>query len=144
MHELARDRVRTVREPPRWFRGQLLKAYCIALDEWSRTQSSAAWKLFLLIPRMLLQPTDERGEEGKAIFQERMRLFLRGDWLALLRPPTNSRAGLLEEMSEEDKEQKRISQAEAKILVSRNFARTCASHIDQFGTRDEGDLGRID
>ena len=76
--------VRTVREPPRWFRGQLRRAFGIALNEWRRTRSAAAWKVFLLVPRMLLEPTEEDGQAGKDIFAERMRRFLRGEWADLL------------------------------------------------------------
>ena len=56
--ELQRP-VRTVREPPRWFRGQLRRAYGFALREWHATKSAAPWKLFILTPRMLLAPAEE-------------------------------------------------------------------------------------
>ena len=75
--------VRTVREPPRWFRASMRQAFGLALRAY-RQRPEAAWKLFVLIPRMLLRPTDENGEIGKAIFFERMRRFQSGDWAALL------------------------------------------------------------
>ena len=46
-------RVRTVREPPRWFRGLLRQAFMMALRE-RHWRPTAAWKLFVHIPRMLL------------------------------------------------------------------------------------------
>ena len=81
--ELRRP-VRTVREPPRWFRGQFRKAMGYALHEWQRSRSSVAWKLFILTPRMLLGPTDECGIVGKQIFNERMRKYMKGEWVELL------------------------------------------------------------
>ena len=85
LEELFSHPIRTVREPPRWFRSQLRKAYQVAMSEWRRTGRAGAWKVFLLIPRMLLGPTESQGEAGKAVFMERMRQFLRGDWQQLLR-----------------------------------------------------------
>ena len=61
LEEELRRPVRTVREPPRWFRGQLRRAFGIVLNEWRKTRSVAAWKIFLLVPRMLLEPTEETG-----------------------------------------------------------------------------------
>ena len=43
-----------------------------------------AWKLFFLIPQMLLRPTDVRGAEGKRIFAARMAHFDAGRWRQLL------------------------------------------------------------
>ena len=82
--EEFRKPVRTVREPPRWFRGQLRRAFAVALQQWQRDKSTSSWKLVLLIPRLLLQPTAEKGGAGKKVFEERMQRFLRGEWLELL------------------------------------------------------------
>ena len=79
-----RKPVRTVREPPRWFRGSLKRAYAVALRQWSREKTPETWKLVLLVPRLLLKPTETKGEAGKAVFNERFRRFLKGDWLSLL------------------------------------------------------------
>ena len=76
--ELQRP-TRTVREPPRWFRGSLRKAFGFSLKEWRRRPTAATWKLFLLTPRMLLGATEETGEKGKAIFFKRFRQFQRGE-----------------------------------------------------------------
>ena len=61
--------VRTVREPPRWFRGQFKKAMVYALHEWQRSRNAVTWKLFVLTPRMLLGPTEECGIVGKQVLQ---------------------------------------------------------------------------
>ena len=83
LEECIRQPVLTVREPPRWFRGSLRKAFMVALRA-RHFRSAEAWKLFILTPRMLLRPTDEKGEPGKAVFFERLRRFMRGEWLDLL------------------------------------------------------------
>ena len=69
-----RKPARTVREPPRWFRGSLRQAFLLALRARPQRQE-AAWKLFVLTPRMLLGPTEEHGEAGKTIFFERLSRF---------------------------------------------------------------------
>ena len=45
--EEFRKPVKTVREPPRWFRASLRKAYALALRHWVKDRSSSAWKLVL-------------------------------------------------------------------------------------------------
>ena len=79
-----RHGVRTVREPPRWFREPLRGAYKMVLEEWAAARSDAPWKLFALLPRMLLRPTSPHGANGKAEFLERLRRFRAGDWASLL------------------------------------------------------------
>jgi hypothetical protein len=70
-----RKPVRTVRDSPRWFRASLLSAYGIALREWDRSPTPATWKLVLLVPRMLLQHTEEKGQAGKTAFSDRFKRF---------------------------------------------------------------------
>ena len=79
LEELFKRSVPTVRDPPRWFRGGLQQAFGVALREWNRHPSPAAWKLFLLVPRMLLAPTEEKGSAGKKVFQDGLRRFMRGN-----------------------------------------------------------------
>ena len=79
-----RLRVRTVRDPPRWFRSHLGRAYRLALTEWQRCRSAGSWKLFLLIPRLLLRPSGKVGKAGKAAFLDRARRFEAGEWTSLL------------------------------------------------------------
>ena len=52
--------VLTVKEPPRWFRGSLQRAYGVALDEWAQSgideaRAAASWKLLLFVPRLLIR-----------------------------------------------------------------------------------------
>ena len=78
-----RKTARTVRDPPRWFRGCLRQAFLLAMRS-REHHEIAAWKLFVLTPRMLLGPTQCGGDMGKRIFQDRMRRFQQGDWASLL------------------------------------------------------------
>ena len=79
-----REPVLTMKEPPRWFRGSLLRAYSVALEEWERNKSVGSWALMLFVPRLLLTPTAKQGAEGKEELSERFHRFLRGEWTALL------------------------------------------------------------
>ena len=118
-----RKPVRTVREPPRWFRGSLCRAFNIALKRWEMTPNASTWKLVVLLPRMLLRPTEELGEAGKEVFKGRMRQFLRGEWLELLEEaaaPTPTKAGTKTRTETDDvgaADQRRLQQAEAKIRM---------------------------
>lgn len=114
-----RKPVRTVREPPRWFRGALLQAYGTALREWNKNATASAWKLVLLVPRMLLRPTDEKGVGGKEAFRTRHRRFMRGEWLELLAEasPANRRQEPTKQLDEETLRAKRAEMAEQKICL---------------------------
>ena len=79
-----RETVRTMKEPPKWFRGNLRRAYDIALDEWDRNNSAGSWMLFQLTSRLLLTPTKTKGEAGKEELIQRFDRFLRGEWVELL------------------------------------------------------------
>ena len=113
--ELCRP-ARTVREPPRWFRAQLRKAYSVALTEWQQRGRPAAWKLFILIPRMLLQPTEQQGDAGTVIFRERIDSFLKGDWVALLDAVSAPQCAV-RAIDGEAAERNRLKQVEAKIRL---------------------------
>ena len=67
---------------------------------------------------MLLTPTQEKGEEGKAIFNERLRRFLKGEWRSLLDEAAASwhPAGQAE-LDEETAIARRREEAEAKIRL---------------------------
>ena len=81
----------TVREVPEFFRRQVQEAFHVATSR-IRTmhgkdkekELERAWKLFLLLPRMLLSRTKSKGEDGKKEFFARFRSFQRGDWLTLV------------------------------------------------------------
>ena len=79
-----RQEVQTVQNVPRWFQGCIRRAFTVALRELQSSRSAAAWKLLVLIPRMLLRPTRVQGQEGRRVFQERMEAFERGQWRQLL------------------------------------------------------------
>ena len=84
-------RVPTLHGVPRRLQGDLLGAFRHALqhlemaaevnDELGQTR---AWKLFMLIPRMLLSHTGTRGNESRRTLEERMARFRAGEWLQLL------------------------------------------------------------
>ena len=48
-----------------------------------RVRSARAWKLFLLLPRMLLQRTEVTGKAGKLVYEERCAQLAKGDWKSL-------------------------------------------------------------
>ena len=67
---------------------------------------------------MLLQPTKLRGADGKAIFEERMRRFLRGEWLELLEESTSDeKQHVVRQLDAESIESKLLDQAEMKIKL---------------------------
>ena len=114
-----RKPAQTVREPPRWFRGSLRQAFLVSLR--GRAQrSEAAWKLFILTPRMLLRPTEERGDIGKAIFLERLARFQRGEWSELLTEAEEAgraRRRLARELDAEQLQQRRLDEAERRVSL---------------------------
>ena len=111
-----RQAVRTVREPPRWFRGPLLQAYWVALQQWARDRSTSSWKLLTLVPRMLLKPTDEHGDAGKQLFFERLRRFNKGEWVELLaEAKQGQRKPVAQELDAEAAAEKRREQAETRV-----------------------------
>ena len=114
--ELRRP-VRTVREPPRWFRGQFKKAMVYALHEWQRSRNAVNWKLFVLTPRMLLGPTEECGIVGKQVFNDRLRKYLKREWVELMGDCVlNDRVGN-KSLDVEALERAQLKQAEAKIKL---------------------------
>ena len=76
--------VPTLREPPRFVRSTLRRAYAVSLRERARAGSTASWALFDLTSRMLLRRTQHQGKRGEAEFNERAARFFAGDWLELL------------------------------------------------------------
>ena len=81
----------TVREVPEFFSRQVQEAFHVATSRIREMHGKKkdlelerAWKLFLLLPRMLLSRTKHKGEEGKSEFFSRFRAFQRGDWVRLV------------------------------------------------------------
>ena len=128
-----RKRVRTIRDPPRWFRRPLRRACMVSFHEWRRNKSARSWKLFILTARMLLRPTEEQGPAGKLEFEDRTRL-LAGQWCELLREASDSTSRVYQKMgnlSLEEQLQKRRKEAEQKVrLKELSRART---HLTSLG-----------
>ena len=125
LEDALRKPVRTVRDPPRWFRAQLRQALAVALRERHR-KPEAAWKLFVLTPRMLLRPTEANGEEGKNEFLRRFRLFQQGAWLELLRESELEDAPKRKQRTEEEAAEHWREQAASKIKIREiSRARAC-------------------
>ncbi|MEC7231521.1 MAG: hypothetical protein VXW31_01135, partial [Planctomycetota bacterium] len=105
--------VPTLREPPRFFRTTLRRAYAVSLRERARTGSAASWALFDLTSRMLLRRTQHQGKRGEAEFHERAARFFAGDWQELL---TEARAQAVtrhprRQLSPEEEARRRRAQA---------------------------------
>lgn len=93
--------VATTQAIPRCARAGLLHAFVLPLRVLAQPRATAlqterAWKLFLLVPRMLLRRTASSGAAGRAEYQRRLAAFNAGEWPALLaearaaqRPPPN-------------------------------------------------------
>ena len=111
-----RKPVRTMREPPRWFRAMLRQAFMLALRE-RKHKADAAWKLFILIPRMLLRPTARMGEPGKRDIMERYRRFTAGDWLGLLADVPTQPARRRREETDKAAMNRKSHEAEAKVRM---------------------------
>lgn len=102
-----------MKEPPRWFRGSLQRAYGVAIAEWQRSHSYASWTLLLFTPRLLLAPTKSKGAEGKAELTRRLDRFLAGDWVALLEETLQQGSQQQQRRVEEDVEAARERKLEA-------------------------------
>lgn len=101
-------RVRTVREPPRSFRGQLKRACYIALQAWRRSNgSSVSWK----------GPTQDHRLVGKDIFINQMRGLLRGRRIELLRESRVNKPTNFKRRSAEEEEATKLHDATNKIKL---------------------------
>ena len=87
--------VPTMQDVPRCIRGSFRTAYTIALQHMRKVytdppgddaqqQQERAWKLFVLLSRMLLRKTTNQGAAGKQELGARFELFYTGHWLQLL------------------------------------------------------------
>ena len=102
---------------PRWFRASLRQAFLVSIQEWHRTKSREAWVLFLLTPRLLLQPTAEQGDTGKNIFEDRFQKFMRGDWTDLLKASRQQAKVFEVTEDEEAAKTRRRKGAESKVRM---------------------------
>ena len=80
-----------MRSVPVVMKGSFKAAMRLAIDEVAdgvaahdEDKQERGWKLFLLLPRMLLQRPPRGGLVPKSKLQERLRRFAIGDWIGLL------------------------------------------------------------
>ena len=97
------------------FAGLCCKLTVLRCGSGSETRVRLREKLVLLLPRMLLQPTEETGDAGKELFYERFRQFQRGEWLRLLgQAAANNKRQTPGELDAEAAAERRREQAESK------------------------------
>ena len=80
-----------LKSPPTFLKGAFRSCMRMALQEAERgraehneVRSVRAWKLFLLLPRLVLYRSSRGGIISKKTLQERFHQFARGEWLQLL------------------------------------------------------------
>ena len=90
VRDLLRQPCPTFRTPPAFIKGPLRQALLLALSHIQAasdplgTDAARAWKLWLLLPRMLLHRPAAAACVAKPELRARFDKFFRGDWLALL------------------------------------------------------------
>ena len=88
-------------QPPVFLRGRLHNAYHSVLEvlaesyqrEGATAQQERAWKLVMLMWRMLLRRTSVQGAVGKEEFNSRFERFEQGRWTELLDEALTSQVG---------------------------------------------------
>ena len=77
---------------PRFLRGPFRRALHVGLEEISEgcrvsdtTRQERGWKLFMLLPRMLLHRPPRGGMISRAQLISRFEMFIKGEWTALIR-----------------------------------------------------------
>ena len=91
LSDYLHQRVGTFQKVPRAFRGRFRMALLCALERILETQTEErelleerAWKLWCLLPLMLLRRTQGSNKEGQKELQQRFQKFWRGEWLELI------------------------------------------------------------
>ena len=89
VQSVFRDRACLMRSPPVFLRGMYKSALRVALTEFHQAgrddrRRCRAWKLLLLLPRLLLFRPARGGLLPKRQLQERFDQFMRGQWTQLL------------------------------------------------------------
>ena len=122
----AQDVVTTV-DPPFIIRKDYIQIQGYALQRFydthteegfGREDQERAYKLHLLVSRMLLARTEEHGHEGRAIFQDRVRKLYRGDWLSLLREAQRPRVARAEDLPGQPQQAAQSSDAHAAMRTA--------------------------
>ena len=97
LYERFLGRVSMLKSCPYFFRGRLRQCWTVALRERQRARQAhdtvgeeRAWKLFGLIPLMLLHRPRGSGSLGRDELAKRADDFARGNWIALLRDSSRS------------------------------------------------------
>ena len=87
-----RSRGCLMRVVPKVMRGAFRTALRLSFKEAAEARAAGnvkqeirAWKLFMLVPRMLLTKTPRGGAVSKAKLAERCDAFARGDWMLLVK-----------------------------------------------------------
>ena len=85
---LFQQRVSVMRSVPKFLAGSFKNTLSIALEEITRSDDEVnqerGWKLFLMLPRMLLHRPPGGGQIPKAKLVERFRCFVDGEWIRLI------------------------------------------------------------
>ena len=89
LKSVFRNRASLMRSPPAFLKGMYKSAIRVALTEFQQagrdeTRRCRAWKLFLLIPRMLLFRPARGGLLPRGQLEERFNQFMSGQWTQLL------------------------------------------------------------
>ena len=113
LEDVFLERVPILRSCPHFLRGRLRQIFDLALRERHRAQLAAdpvaenrAWKLFGLIPRLLLHRPRGTGSVGRDELCFRADQFAAGEWVSLLdtsRPLSVARPGKGNATSEEER-----------------------------------------
>ena len=92
LDEEFRCRVPTMRSVPAFLAPGIRRAFVAALTEVQAAHGQAgeqrvlrAWKLFFLLPRLLLTPSQQTGPQGRSCLLRRLELFRLGEWRELHR-----------------------------------------------------------
>ena len=97
LEELFAERVPMLKSCPHFFRGRLRNSFRVALEERHRAEGEGdelaeerVWKLFALVPRMLMHRVKGTASVGRDELASRGELFVRGRWRELLASARNS------------------------------------------------------
>ena len=92
MHEVFQRRAMVMRTVPVFLKGAFKAALRVALEERILGEANGdfikvqrAWKLFMLLPRMILFRPPRGGKVPRKQLEERCQAFARGDWMYLVR-----------------------------------------------------------
>ena len=116
-----RTRVRMLRSVPNVIRGDYARIQSQALAHIYRHRAAephlqvSAWKLLLLLPRMLLQPVGRGGEAGQRILRQRIVMFDQGQWQSLLNNARQPRRDSRRDLSAAERDAARVRSAMRSI-----------------------------